>query len=172
MRTLWAWEPSLGTLELGSGRAAKTQGLEKQLGSQPPHCLRAVVSEAQRIRGPWPQGRTVELQRPWNRPVQPLCVTDGEPEAKRGRDVNQLGGGEDGSRAGLTHCFLSLSPFSLFFLLFPSPQFTSALKPLRSLPCPEKGLSPPPPAAPPPLSHIFQPHLPGSVCVCRVCAPL
>lgn len=44
--------------------------------------------------------------------------------------VSQLGGGEGGSRAGpdtLLSLFLFLSP--LFFLLFPSLQFTSALKP-------------------------------------------
>lgn len=55
---------SMGTLELGCGGAAKTQGLEKWLGSQPPYWLRAVVSEAPRIRGLWPQSHTVMLKRP------------------------------------------------------------------------------------------------------------
>lgn len=135
-----------------------------------------MVSEAQRIRGWWPQGHTMELNRPWNPPVQPPCIADGKPEAERGRDVSQLGSGEDGSRARpdtLLSLSLSLSsPLSVFFLLFPSLQFTSALKPLRSLPCPEKGLSPPSPAAPPPLSHIFQPPLPWNrVCVCPCVLP-
>lgn len=78
-----------------------------------------------------------------------------------------------GAGPGLTHAFsLSLSPLSLFFFLFPSLQFTSALKPLRSLPCPEKGLSPYPI---PSRSSTSQPYLLAplpwirvyvSLCVC------
>ncbi|XP_032473346.1 vesicle-associated membrane protein 2 isoform X1 [Phocoena sinus] len=59
-----------------------------------------------------------------------IIIIDGEPEAKRGRDVNQLGGGEDGSRAGLTHCFLSLflpSPSSSFY--FPLHSLLQLLNP-------------------------------------------
>lgn len=101
-----------------------------------------------------------------------------ETEAEREGMSASGGVGRLGTGPGLTHCFLSLSPPLLVLLSPPlprpplalSPQFTSALKSLRSLPCLRRA-SPPPPAVPPPLSHIFQPP-PLDPCVCvSVCVP-
>lgn len=113
---------------------------------------------------------------------EPTCLTPcfvgGETESKRGVGVPASWGvGRIGAGPGLTHCFLSFSlspsPLPLLHLLPLSPQFTSALKSLRSLPCLEKGLSP----HPQPFLHLsaisFSPPFPGSVRVCvRVCVPL
>lgn len=101
-----------------------------------------------------------------------LCYIGEETEAQRGEGLPASWGvGRFGTGPSLTHCFLSLStplprpPLAL------SPQFTSALKSLRSLPCLRRA-SLPPPAVPPPLSHIFQPPSLGSVCVCPCVCPL